>query len=69
MEFIQKLLIEYPQISVALIGASLVLFLLDGRDRDPIGDKKIKKPVAIVCLTLFLGGSYVLYLKLSGELM
>ena len=69
MEFIQKLLMEYPQISVALIGASLDLFLLEGRDRDPIGDKKIKKPVAIGCLILFLAGSYVLYLKFSGKLM
>ena len=69
MEFIQKLLIEYPQISVALIGASLVLFLLEGRDKDPIGDKRIKKPVTIGCLILFLAGSYVLYLKFSGKLI
>ena len=65
MELIQKFIIEIPQFSVVLVGAGLVVFLLEGRDSDPVSEIQIKKPVAIGCLICVLAGVYFYYLHLS----
>ena len=69
MELITKLIVEVPELSIVLIGAGVVIFLLEGRDRDPVGEKKVKPSVAISCLIVVIVGVcfYVLHLLLSGK--
>ena len=71
MELIQKFIIEIPQFSVVLVGVGLVVFFFEGRERDPVSEKKIKKPIAIGCLICVLAGAYFYYLhlSLSGKLI